>query len=912
MNPRSTAVGHILVILASTALLGVILALRSVPDSVPPRTIEARSAGDSPSVGKARREVEAKGVSRRERLGTDPEPSWVAGALIGRCVDERERPLSGITVTARVADDRTSPGDPERNIEHRATTAADGTFRIEGLMANRDHAIGIDSPEFGAPDGLRFVAISGGGQTDAGTFVLAEFATVRGIVCDDEGRALPGAVVFEEIYDDEISGPTAADGRFEVRVESRTDHVLTARRSGYVADLTASNVVKLDPGAVRDEFRITMCPAIRVTGVVRDSEARPIAKARIVARTTERALDSDASRVKVKQQFAVAASSDAGEFAFDAPTDRDYFIEASAPGFETHHVLIRRGETRVPLVLSRLRVVAVRVVDSKADAVEAIPRLSIVDYDRLQHRLLAIDPTALRGRVDPPVHGRYEIAVDRDEFVGDLVQVVAHVPGFLMGVSEPFRIEPERTEILLPLERGGSVAGRVVDSAGRPAADAVVSVQCQLDDDEFESWSRAVTDRDGRFRIECLPAGRFDLFATHGDAESRTPVTIEIAADRASDEVVLELASVGTIEGTIRDHGVPIEGVEVRSVEDGIETELATSDARGNYRIGGVAVGELRLVIASDEDTDLGSSHAAPRAVRVEANRVSRADFDLVDTDYSSIVGSARMNGEVAARVRVVVSGALLNWAYYEGVTNRSGEFRFMPIRAGEYTVALGSDDGAFTLVEKRVLVRPSSIASVRLDALVGALHGRIKVASDLVDDEKSIDPIHLVLRRIARGTGFVDAGDEGERFTTGQVGSFRRQTVPAGEYILEASVKVDGERMSERRRVVISAASTTFVEMEIVRPGSLEIQLPSVSQYDNATDNRRIVVLFERSDGVRWEFAAEAAQGQAHRFRIGPIEPGSYRALPRFEFGVGVPLIPLAEQAFSIESGHAVILELH
>jgi len=107
--------------------------------------------------------------------------------------------------------------------------------------------------------------------------------------------------------------------------------------------------------------------------------------------------------------------------------------------------------------------------------------------------------------------GRFEILGVRP----GTVRIHAYATGFAEAVSEPFEIAPGRTVegCVLPLTAGGAIEGIAVGADGRPlypgyarASPTITFEWTQL----ARTWTQA-TDLDGRFRIEKLRPGKWEI-----------------------------------------------------------------------------------------------------------------------------------------------------------------------------------------------------------------------------------------------------------------------------------------------------------------------------------------------------------------------------------------------------------------
>ena len=153
-----------------------------------------------------------------------------------------------------------------------------------------------------------------------------------------------------------------------------------------------------------------------------------------------------------------------------------------------------------------------------------------------------------------------------------------------------------------------AIRGRVVNSAtGDPVRNARVSVTGE------HELPALLTDRDGRFAFERLPAGDFILAASKAgyakttfgarnpDAAGRA---IHLDAGAIVDDVVVPLVRGAAIAGTVVDEtGEPVGGasvmIERASIRVGMlpTPTVALTDERGEYRAGSLGEGRVRVSV---------------------------------------------------------------------------------------------------------------------------------------------------------------------------------------------------------------------------------------------------------------------------------------------------------------------------
>jgi hypothetical protein len=202
-----------------------------------------------------------------------------------------------------------------------------------------------------------------------------------------------------------------------------------------------------------------------------------------------------------------------------------------------------------------------------------------------------------QGKTDD--EGRYTIALTGGATA--LLQVVVVHPGFAPIELRWAGQEPIPETYTVALERGVPIGGTVRDEQGRPVAGARVHLQIGAipprggserypgPDSEVAA---AVTDEEGRWRSEALPAsagagGRLELVTTHPDHVGlKQTVT---AGDLRALAVAGVMKAGRSLSGTVRGPtGRPVAGatVVIQSRSDRTHIQRVQSDRDGQFRTG--------------------------------------------------------------------------------------------------------------------------------------------------------------------------------------------------------------------------------------------------------------------------------------------------------------------------------------
>jgi RNA polymerase sigma factor (sigma-70 family) len=351
------------------------------------------------------------------------------------------------------------------------------------------------------------------------TFSLPRGAVVTGQVVDAEtGRGVADVSINHRQPEGSVpsawasGGLSDADGRFRLVVPPGKGVLFAYTGTGVYPGLPEQGVEAGLEKPVHG-IKLTLSRGLVVKGRVFDPEGRPLADAEV-----------EYAPVEHPQSPRYAATTDAeGQFTVSGLT---------ADGkYELYIIHARRklgGQILVPppadskkavpqeITLRPLGAVAGRVVDEQQRPVAGATvafRTCVTLPPGNAHTLKAVDPEALTTDAD----GRYrfEHLLPAASYT---YRVEASAKGYAGLNSEEFPARPGETKALpdLVLPRAAeSVAGIVVDPAGRPLADVEVRASPRWPGrgPVVTSPESVVTAADGRFHITGLPRGPVELTA---------------------------------------------------------------------------------------------------------------------------------------------------------------------------------------------------------------------------------------------------------------------------------------------------------------------------------------------------------------------------------------------------------------
>jgi hypothetical protein len=404
-------------------------------------------------------------------------------------------------------------------------------------------------------------------------------------------------------------------------------------------------------------------------------------------------------------------------------------------------------------------------------------------------------------------------------------------------------LAPERRpsgRLRLPLARGGTVTGRVLDGNGAPIEGAQLRLTgggrlpmgLGFPEGFWLNPPRggARAGPDGRYALTGLAPreGLVQVRADHPEHPFGRSEPFEFARLGASVERDVRLERGATIAGEVRVDGVP---ASVRVYWNGERGSGWTrSNDQGAYRLRGLPAGELGLrPRLEDEDEDL--PRAEDQTVFVEDGAELRLDFELdggrqwVRGHVLDSLGAPVAEAEVFAMASesegLGDSGS--EWMSEEAHTESADDGSFalaVPDRAGLVLDVWATSGPARTAVSG---VRPGER---EVELVLPALAPVVLAVVDSVRREPVLG-FQLYWRTSEDGR-FERFAEGGRRFSPGPDGTFLAE-LPVGRLDLAVAARAQGLAPARREGILVSQASGARVEFEL-EPGvelTLELELP-------------------------------------------------------------------------------------
>lgn len=657
------------------------------------------------------------------------------GRISGRVLDARDRPARATVGAVVVFRMQSGTGGAMMGSREVGPVATDDDGRFELADVPPGQVSVMASGEGGERAQTEDLELAPGGTLEGIEIRLTGGARLVGRVLDPAGRPARDALIdLEGSAPKPIaasSTPTDGDGRFWVDGVPAGRYTVIASKFPY-----RRAAREIEVGAADSEVAVELLleAGLAVRGTVVDDQGAPALEALV-------ALGLVGSG---RGQRPTALSRADGSFEIEGVEPGTYRITAEKAGF-------RRAELAEPLVVEGFDVDGVQLRLARGGAI--FGHVTGLAFDDLAETRIAARMQEQFTGTGPDYEGGYRLeglAPGEWTLVAELARSGRRAQG-RATLADP----PGEVEVDLEFGKGLVLTGQVL-WRGEPVAGAWVSAS----GGGAPMPATGQTGADGRFRIEGLAEGSYQVRATESSGRAWALEQVELAADR---EIRLELAS-ATIEGSVRDarDDRPISGADVRVEPASGESAAGMrvwigSDATGDdgrYRREGIGLGEQR-VLASAE----GYAAAEQRVTIVDRDQVARVDFRL-EPNEGITVTVLGPNGLPPERVWVAAldAGGAAVWSDFPA-PGEGGRLRLTSLPPGEWTLLAGGRD--LPVVKRRVTspgeageirIPPPGLLRVRVPALAEGALSTLRLIG--ADGEPYVHPYGMAAQADYRMSG--------------------------------------------------------------------------------------------------------------------------------------------------------------
>lgn len=579
--------------------------------------------------------------------------------LSGHVVDQDRKPIPNARIYARQESGMLTFDDDETEA---AVTDEKGAFTIPSLVGMHT-IIAIDdehaptmTPSFDIDRAITDLEI-----------VMKVGAVYAGNVVDPDGRPAGKAWVYVDTMGSlgqrRFSTTSDASGAFEIRGLPRTMAMAYASSNDGVSD---EAIVQLtEQPELRGQTLALKRSGVStgvIAGVVVDDTGAPVADVLVNVAARRRSPAAAMSSSGVDNSTATSTStSEGGEFSIPDLPAGEYgiwpgeFDRPPLPAEAAQFVAGQDASSFMTTVTTGDK--AVRLVIPRAGGISG--KVTFADTgDAVDDFTLDVQPRGDRDGAVPGEHGTFEV---RDLRPGTYALRISG-RGFLDANKIDVRVDAGKsTEVgTIIVDRGRTLTGKVVDTAGRGVAGAKVMVGhtgvfggVGRFDEPYLDHPGAITDANGGFSIvggiqnKALGISQLVVGADHSEYGRSLPVAIP-SGNHGPQPITLTLFDCGSIAGKVTQNGKPVGGGATIGA-GWPEFGVAQTNEDGEFVMSRLPVGPVALrVHASNE-----MGRAYHRTIQVEAGKQTDVTIDIP-------VGTIKLSVEVKSKAGADIAGALL------------------------------------------------------------------------------------------------------------------------------------------------------------------------------------------------------------------------------------------------------------
>lgn len=821
MQKRTVAIIGVVVLLIGAAIVWKLTSGGSHDKADAPDQEDRASAFRSDSPKRVGGDDDATGQQMPPRVLMDDDPE---GPLLleGQVLDSNDKGIGGAVVTLSSNPPRTT------------TTEADGSFSFDKLVGRMYSVTARAGELVGGPVVHKLTADSG----PVAIRMKVGASVIVTVVDRKTDEPISGATVSLR-SDGERSESTDGDGNATFTGVAGGWFVVAADAQGYAPLLQAVQVA--DSPGVEATTKLSLRRGAKVTGKVVDTDGKPIAGARIVAK------DASAVFSLVDPRRDSMVSDAEGSFTMPAVAIGTYRFEATHDSYapsssELVSVDGNRPVDGVVIEMARGASLAGKVVDANG---APVPWASVrvgsgrQGFDEIESQRV-----------------RQTTADENGEFS---LQALRPVKLVAMAISEQassalvpvdLGADHDVDDLVLTLDITGVIAGRVVDSDGEPIPEAQVTAFPDFfgggpsDDFSLRGITAETTDGGGAFTFRGLPEGTYRLRASRSSVSTSDFWQRGTQAATGDENVELVVQANGALTGKVEftDGGSP----EVFSVAIGYPPGVPVSNSSGAFDVPDVPPGKYDVTFRGQDFADV-----TVRDIEVEAGEA--ADMGTVKVKRGRTIagrvvdksGSPVGGATVIAAKRLFGDGSTVQANFGAGSDEAQGVRKITT-----------EDDGRFEL---------SGISNGEM--MVVGNHEEIGRSSPaIIPPGRSSPEFELVLRPFGRVVGTVRVGEAPAKKTTvtatplegstnqtvivntGDDGAFVIEKLPEGRHRLAAIIQSG-----------FTGANSAGTDVTVV--GGKEVRADITIEVGDIT----LVVKIIPRDGATIDFAqAFLFQGQA------------------------------------------------
>ncbi|MCC6152357.1 MAG: carboxypeptidase regulatory-like domain-containing protein [Candidatus Hydrogenedentes bacterium] len=587
-------------------------------------------------------------------------------SIAGRVVDDADQPIAQARVSVAM-----KRGGRWANAE----TDLNGLFTVMSVAISPDLFVraekdGLVSKPVGPLD-------TSTAPVEDVTITMTKEASIAGIVVDENGQPVPSAQVIPYPVKKDQQGfgspieRANEKGEFKLARLAEGEYQLQAVLGNSAGWMQNPNkeVIRVAAGESKTGVRVLADGAggLSISGRVTGEDGKPVRDANILALGPS--------------THANGRTDSDGRYKVADLKEGNFSLQVQASGYSRGILQIAAGSENADIVLKGTGKIEGMVVDTSGQPVTDFEILYAANAGMNMQNFQQMGPGA-RTRND---EGKFVVDDAQEGSATLLVKAQGYAPK--MHVISDIVAGETKSGVVIEVETGGIVTGRVLDGSKNPVAGAkVFDTPAPMDEYRRDRAVRTTSGPDGAFQLDGLPSGTVTISAYHA-AHAGANVQVTVAPGKTTQADIV-LGGGGTVRIRITENGQPATGAYA-GIQDKTRNDSTAKepDENGMVEYTNIPAGYYRAygVLRNPEGQGIPGRNQG-KEITITEGGVTEVSLDFA-AGTASIAGTIAFNGEPPTRAWVQMTIGATDTAGEDSrrvEVDANGQFRIENLPAGQ------------------------------------------------------------------------------------------------------------------------------------------------------------------------------------------------------------------------------------